>query len=172
MKSFIIALAFLAIASSFSFKGLSSDIKNGVESFGNHVESFGSDAKSAAENIGNDIKSKIKNIVGITGGYQDFEDFQAALGQYFNIDMSSLNSCFSSLSAPAYWKLVDAETNTQYYLINGEKVQFYASAAVLKGLQTALASDMNCMLSSQAYANLNKSMTYDTIPASDLGNYL
>lgn len=100
-------------------------------------------------------------VFGLSGSYKDFKTFWSALGAQYKIDTSSVDKCYSALSAPIYWHWVSAEVNVQVNLIQSQEVKFLAAAAVLKGVASVLSSELNCMLNSQGYANLNKSMTYD-----------
>lgn len=111
-------------------------------------------------------------VLSLPGNLNNLKTFWASLGTELKIDTSSVEKCYGSLSAPIYWRWVTAETNTQSYLIESQEVNFLAAAAILKGVSTLIGSELDCMLSSHGYANLNKSMTYDQIPSGKLSQYL
>jgi len=110
--------------------------------------------------------------LGVVGGLSDLEIFWTALGEKMNFNATSIPKCYGPLSAVGYWNWVTAETTLQQYLITSQAAKAAIAGAALAAAQAAISSEYDCMMASEGYAGLNKSMGYDKIPASDLGKFL
>jgi len=118
------------------------------------------------------FRGEINNALGLIGGLGDLKEFWSALGAELKIDTSSVPACYGTFSAPLYWKWVQEETNAQKYLVEANEIKFFEHGAEVAAATLAIHSEYNCMMSSEGYAELNKTMGYDTIPDGKLGDYM
>jgi len=89
----------------------------------------------------------------INGTLQDLSDYLMAVGNYFNVDFTSALKCYNLVTAEAYFKLIDIQTQIEQAMLSGDRAKATLLGKAAGALQLTLANATNCSQSTQAFAD-------------------